>query len=169
MSFTIRFAKEDDIPTILQSIFSQQVQKLNIVVATEAYFQKHYFRTPQAETLLHFKIATRCFAILFRIITFLGRAGFTLKIIHLGGTRSRVRKSTPNHMQTIAKERGPEGSRECTQLEHSCNFLYESSQTSWMDDLSNDLNNRVQALGMIPILKGRLIKGHPPRSAECSN
>ena len=113
MSFTIRFAKEDDIPTILQFIFSlAKYEKLeHEVVATEDILSETLFgEQPQAETLLAFQDEQPVgFALFFsNYSTFLGRAGIHLEdLFILEAFRGRgYGKALLNHMQTIAKERG---------------------------------------------------------------
>lgn len=113
MSFTIRFAKEDDVPTILQFITSlAKYEKLeHEVVATEDLLRETLFSDrPQAETLLAFEDETPVgFALFFsNYSTFLGRAGIHLEdLFVLEVFRGRgYGKALLDHMQTIAKERG---------------------------------------------------------------
>ena len=80
MSFTIRFAKEDDIPTILQFIFSlAKYEKLeHEVVATEDILAETLFgEQPQAETLLAFQDEQPVgFALFFSELFYLSRTGW---------------------------------------------------------------------------------------------
>ena len=113
MNFTIRFASEDDVPTILQFIISlAKYEKLeHEVVATENLLRETLFGDrPQAETLLAFEEETPVgFALFFaNYSTFLGRAGIHLEdLFVLEAFRGRgYGKALLDKMQTIAKERG---------------------------------------------------------------
>jgi len=113
MNFSIRFAKEDDVPTILQFITSlAKYEKLeHEVVATEDLLRETLFADrPQAETLLAFEDETPVgFALFFsNYSTFLGRSGIHLEdLFVLEAFRGRgYGKALLDHMQTIAKERG---------------------------------------------------------------
>ena len=112
MNFSIRFAKEDDVPTILQFITSlAKYEKLeHEMVATEDLLRETLFGDmPQAETLLAFEDDTPVgFALFFsNYSTFLGRAGIHLEdLFILEAFRGRgYGKALLDHMQTIAKER----------------------------------------------------------------
>ena len=112
MNFSIRFAKEDDVPTILQFITSlAKYEKLeHEVVATEDLLRETLFGDrPQAETLLAFEDETPVgFALFFsNYSTFIGRAGIHLEdLFILEAFRGRgYGKALLDHMQTIAKER----------------------------------------------------------------
>ena len=113
MNFSIRFAKEDDVPTILQFITSlAKYEKLeHEVVATEDLLRETLFGDrPQAETLLAFEDETPVgFALFFsNYSTFLGRAGIHLEdLFVLEAFRGRgYGKALLDQMQTIAKKRG---------------------------------------------------------------
>ena len=112
MSFTIRFAREDDVPTILQFIIAlAKYEKLeHEVVATEDLLKNTLFGSrPQAETLLALEDETPVgFALFFtNYSTFLGRAGIHLEdLFVLEAFRGRgYGKALLDKMQTIAKER----------------------------------------------------------------
>lgn len=113
MRFTIRFANEDDVSTILQFIrnLAKYEQLEHEVVATEALLQESLFGpNPNAETLLAFEEETPVgFALFFsNYSTFLGRSGIHLEdLFVLKEFRGRgYGKALLDQMQTIAKERG---------------------------------------------------------------
>ena len=113
MSFTIRFASEDDVSTILKFIRAlAKYEKLeHEVVATEFILKETLFgENPQAETLLGFEGNTPVgFALFFsNYSTFLGRAGIHLEdLFVLEEFRGRgYGKSLLDKMQEIAKARG---------------------------------------------------------------
>ena len=113
MSFTIRFATNEDVSTILQFIIAlaKYEQLEHEVVATEDLLTETLFGArPQAETLLAFENDTAVgFALFFtNYSTFLGRAGIHLEdLFVLESFRGRgYGKALLDHMQTIAKERG---------------------------------------------------------------
>ena len=113
MSFTIRFAKEYDVPIILQFITSlAKYEKLeHEVVATEDLLKETLFGDrPQAETILAFEDETPVgFALFFsNYSTFLGRSGIHLEdLFVLESFRGRgYGKALLDNMQIIAKDRG---------------------------------------------------------------
>lgn len=113
MSFTIRFARKEDIPTIFHFILSlAKYEKLeHEVVATENLLKETLFgERPQAETLLAFEDETPVgFALFFsNYSTFLGRSGIHLEdLFVLEAFRGRgYGKALLDNMQSIAKERG---------------------------------------------------------------
>ena len=112
MSFTIRFANEDDVSTILQFIraLAKYEQLEHEVVATETLLQESLFGpNPQAETLLGFEDDTPVgFALFFsNYSTFLGKSGIHLEdLFVLEAFRGRgYGKALLDKMQDIAQER----------------------------------------------------------------
>ena len=113
MSFTIRFANENDISTILQFIRAlAQYEKLeHEVVASEELLKSSLFgESPQAETILAFEGRTPVgFALFFsNYSTFLGTAGIHLEdLFVLEPFRGRgYGKAILTKVQHIARERG---------------------------------------------------------------
>ena len=113
MSFTIRFATEDDASTILQFIIAlaKYEQLEHEVVATEDLLKETLFGArPQAETLLAVENETAVgFAIFFsNYSTFLGRAGIHLEdLFVLEAFRGRgYGKALLDKMQDIAQAYG---------------------------------------------------------------
>lgn len=113
MSFTIRFANENDVSTILQFIraLAQYERLEHEVVASEALLRESLFgESQQAETLLAFEDETPVgFALFFsNYSTFLGRSGIHLEdLFVLEDFRGRgYGKALLDQMQQIAQERG---------------------------------------------------------------
>ena len=112
MILTIRFAKKEDVSTILQFIIHlAKYEKLeHEVVATEDLLEETLFGIkPQAEALLAFENDTAVgFALFFsNYSTFLGRAGIHLEdLFVLEAFRGRgYGKALLDKMQDIARER----------------------------------------------------------------
>lgn len=113
MSFTIRFATEDDVSTLLYFIqaLARYERLEHEVVATEEILVKTLFgESPQAEALLAFEQHIPVgFTIFFsNYSTFLGKAGIHLEdLFVLEEFRNRgYGKALLDTVQTLARERG---------------------------------------------------------------